>query len=140
MNNLERLAKINKELLERERRTLISQETAELAIEAGHIGVWDWHIGTGRLHWNRWMFVLFGYGQERFEATITTFIDKVRKEDRAGVIQAIEHSKKTGKRYFIEYSTLEGRRIWARGVWILDSGKPLRMLGVCIEAKGPKVD
>jgi PAS domain-containing protein len=130
-NNLKRLEEVNLELEERERDLLVTQETAELAIEAGEIGVWDWHIESGELHWNSWMFKMFGYGDERIEATFDHFIERVHQDDRIKVMDSIEHCRTTSEPYVTTYRTITDDVIYARGRWVVADGLHIRMIGVC---------
>lgn len=100
-----------------------------------NIGTWDWNIQTGELIWSERIPGLFGYPEDKLEATYEHFLESVYPDDRQKVIEAVNNCVEHGFEYNIEH-----RCLWPDGTvrWLLErgdvvraeDGTPLNMLGV----------
>lgn len=95
---------------------IISEQRYALAQRAAHIGTWDWHIPSGKLHWSEQIEPLFGVLPGRFGNTYDFFASYIHPDDRQRVTDATNHSLSTGCEYNIEH-----RIVWPDGTvrWVL---------------------
>ena len=109
-----------------------------LALEAGNMGVWDWDIRTGEVHWSDNLEPLHGLPQGGFEGTLAGFQAIVHPDDRARVDAAIQGAVAGGEGYDIEFRNVwpDGTVHWmaTKGTVLRDpGGAPLRMIGVATD-------
>jgi two-component system sensor histidine kinase/response regulator len=112
-----------------------SEERLKLALEAGHMGIWDWHILTGEVKWSDNLEAVHGMPPGSFGGTFADFLEIVHPQDREWVSQTIAEAVETGAGYDIEF-----RILWADGSihWIAgkgqtfpdSTGQPIRMIGL----------
>ena len=115
-----------------------SEERLRLALDAGHMGVWDWNIRTGELNWSDSLEPLHGLAPGTFGGTFDHFQQLIHLEDRKMVNAAIQQALESGGEFHIEF-----RNVWSNGGihWIAGSGKvfpgddgqPLRMIGIGLD-------
>lgn len=109
-----------------------------LALEAGRMGVWEWHIADGRVTWSPQLEAMHGLAPGTFEGTFEHFRREIHPDDRERVLTDIEQAIAGRAEYHTEYKLRrpEGSMIWVetRGKLICDAnGEPERMVGVCME-------
>jgi PAS domain S-box-containing protein len=109
-----------------------------MALEAAHMGAWDWNIQTKKVSWSDNLEALFGLEKGTFDGTYETFINCVHPEDRDLVNRSIRQAIEEGAEYDIEFRVVfpNGSIRWAgtKGVVFRDaSGNPVRMCGVDID-------
>lgn len=117
-------------------RTARLQETTELLEEAqriGHIGHWEWDIGSGGLTWSEQVYRLFGLSPHPPIASYARFLEAVHPDDRDRVAAAVESGLRQGD-YQIRHRVLwpDGtvRHVQERARVTYDAGgHPLRMVG-----------
>ncbi|PZN76377.1 MAG: hypothetical protein DM484_16880 [Candidatus Methylumidiphilus alinenensis] len=117
-----------------------SQQRLSLALDSGEIGMWDWHIPTGRVEFNDNMCEKLGYSAEEFEPDANTWLEKVHHDDLDSIQTSIEqHLKGETTSFESEYRLMHKDGHW---IWLLGRGKvmerdadglPLRMLGTVID-------
>jgi len=111
-----------------------SRDLLNTAQEIGHIGSWEWEIGTGGLTWSDEIFRIFGRKPQEFEPSYDYFINTIPPEEREHVQQAISASLEDKKPYNIEHRIIlpDGteRTVEESGKVVRDDkGSPLRMIG-----------
>lgn len=114
----------------------IAEERLRHATDAGNIGVWDWRIPEDRLIWNEQMYRLFGVEAGSAPCNLSMFRQSIHPDDLARVEQSLGGAVRDGLDYEIEYRTARGDHptVLASGQVHRDaSGKPVRMLGVCVD-------
>jgi PAS domain S-box-containing protein len=114
-------------------------ERLELAQRAGHIGVFDWDVPTGRVVWSAEEERLFGLPPGTFEGTIAGWERRIVPEDLARITAEMEAAMRDGRpgvdlafrilRADGAVRSVEGS---ARLVYDPD-GRPRRMVGVNID-------
>jgi PAS domain S-box-containing protein len=115
-----------------------SEERLRVAIEASGLGLWDWNLDTGAIHWSDQLFRMQGYAVGEVTPSYAMWFARVHPEDRANT-EAVLHAAKTGNgEYAHEFRTLrpDGTIRWlsARGRFFYDGeGHPIRMLGALID-------
>jgi PAS domain S-box-containing protein len=117
----------------------LSAERLALALDAGRMGVWDWDLRTGAVHWSENLEPMLGLARGGFEGTLAGFLALVDADDRARVDDAIQRAlAPDGAGYDVEFRILrpDGTMQWmaAKGVVFHDDGgTPVRMLGVAMD-------
>ena len=111
-----------------------SEERLKLALEATHIGIWEWNILTDEVVWSRSLELLFGIAPEAFAGTYAAMLEPVHPDDLNLVIQIIDRSLAQRSSYQVEYRIQhsDGSIRWVAcqvQVFDDDTGKPVRMIG-----------
>jgi len=115
-----------------------------LAMTAGHMGAWDWDIASGRVSWSSEVEIIHGLQPGSFEGTLEAVRRPVHPADLHRLTGAIEAALAAPDvEYRIEYRILrpDGTLRWlgATGRVIVDiDGRPVRMLGVCLDITARK--
>jgi PAS domain S-box-containing protein len=116
-----------------------TRERLRLAQEAGGVGVWDYDVSDGRLHWTVEQKRLFGLDGEAAPPDFPTFLSYVHPDDREKLQAASARAFETGS-YDVEFrgAALDGspveRTFIARGQVVRDQdGKPTRVVGVNLD-------
>ena len=130
------------ELLERKQTEVAlrqSEERLSLALEAAHMGIWDWNIRTDSLVWSDRVGPMFGLPIGSHLPNHAAFLNFVYPDDRASVTDAIAQALKTGTKYEGEF-----RIVWLDGGtvrWVSSQGQiyadaagtPIRMVGTLLD-------
>jgi PAS domain S-box-containing protein len=113
------------------------EEQLRLALSSAQMGIWDWNLLTGQIHWNQEHEQLFGLRPGSFDSTYETFDRCMHPEDRATVHQSVVQSIETHTSLCHQF-----RIIWPNGSvhWIETRGEayfnrvgqPIRMLGTVV--------
>ena len=126
------------ELSERERAEaalIESEERLRLALDAAHMGIWDWDIREGGLIWSEQASKVFGGASNAFTGSYESFIGLILSEDRHEVIHQINENLNNPHGTF----HVEFRITWPDGSlhWLEEKGRiycdadgnPVRMAG-----------
>jgi PAS domain S-box-containing protein len=119
------------------------EQRLRLALEAGRMGNWEWHIPTNRVIWSEALEAIHGLAPGTFAGTFEAYQQDIHPDDRAMVQAAIAQTLETGEAHHIEYRIVlpDGRQRWVegRGKLFRDaSGSPVRMIGVCTDVTDRK--
>ncbi|MEY4769127.1 MAG: hypothetical protein RL637_1766 [Pseudomonadota bacterium] len=120
-----------------ERKLQISEQRMSLALSGGHLGLWDWHIPSGKVFFNEIWAQMLGYSLEEIDSNISTWEHLIHPEDREQVSQKLsEHIAGKTKYYQAEHRLLHKNSEW---IWINDvgqiverdnQGQPIRAVGI----------
>ena len=126
------LARLNRELKE-----LDDLRASLMAQQAMRIGDWEWDIATGENRWSAAVEIMHGFRPGTYDGRYESWVATIHPEDRERVTSAVENALQTGS-YELEYRTVrsDDSTYWsaARGMVICDDGgKPIRMLGICMD-------
>ncbi len=120
-----------------------TEDRLNLALQAGGLGAWEWDIETGRVNWSKKLEEIHGLVPASFGGTFEDYQRDIHPDDRQAVLDTISHSLETGTHeldYRIILPSGEVRWLSAQGTVVRDeSGKPLRMLGVCHDITEDKI-
>ncbi len=112
-----------------------SSEQYRLTFEAINDGLWDWHINTGDVFFNRRIFTMLGYIKEVFPQNITTWQNLIHPDDRPEMIRTIFNKIRQDMSFVIEYRMRkkDGSWLWVEGrgqtiEWD-SNGEPERVIG-----------
>lgn len=110
----------------------------DLAMEAGHMGAFDWDLRTGRIVWTGQHDRIFGLAPGEFDGRYETFARIVDPDDLPAIERKIQAARDTRTVFEHEY-----RVIWpdksvhwviGRGMFLYDAaGQAFRMTGVAID-------
>jgi hypothetical protein len=137
------------ELFERERLARQSEHEAreaaeaaelrlKLALDAGHMGTWEYGVRTGAVIWSPGLEQIHGYKPGVFPGTFEAFRNEIHPDDRDRVVHAIGEAIEQRRDHHIEYRIVrkDGSVRWVegRGRLFLDHDEsPDRMVGVCAD-------
>jgi PAS domain S-box-containing protein len=115
-----------------------SEERLRLALEAGHMGTWEWNLRDNQVIWSPGLEAIHGLAPGSFAGTFEAYQHDLHPEDRAYVLGSITQAVEKGTEHHLEYRILwpDSGVHWieARGkVYQDESGRPLRMMGVCTD-------
>nr|MBP7322874.1 PAS domain S-box protein [Deltaproteobacteria bacterium] len=112
-----------------------SSERLRLALDAAHLGTWDWNIVSNDIVWNEELYRIMGYEPESVQPGYHAWSGRVHPEDLAAVEAKMHQGMKSCSELTAEYRVLwpEGTVHWAevRGRFEADSlGRAVRSYGV----------
>ncbi|MGB6300610.1 MAG: response regulator, partial [Rivularia sp. (in: cyanobacteria)] len=70
-----------------------------IALEAAHMGIWDWNIITNKVSWSDTIRVLLGKASLSFDETFESFISFVHPQDRDLINRSMECAIEEGGEY-----------------------------------------
>jgi PAS domain S-box-containing protein len=119
------------------------KERLRFAIEAAGMGLWEWNVVTNRVFWSEDLERIHGLAPGEFGGTLDCFLDQVHDLDREVVRRSIARTLEEGSEHVIEY-----RIVWPNNLirWVEERGsvirnrrgKPIQMLGLCMDITGRK--
>ncbi len=115
-----------------------SERRLKMAQEASGAGVWDWDIPSGKIEWSRELFILFGLDPDKDKPSFDIWNSVLHPDDKATANSRIEYSIKQGTRLDSDYRIVlpDGTERWIKALGNTkydDTGKPLRMSGICLD-------
>lgn len=130
---------LRKEVAERKRAEAVAQESQtrlEMAMNAAHMGMWDFDLASGKISASNQCRLIFDAGLDEF-ASYDRLLNRIVSEDRDRVDQAVRHSIAAGEDYNIEYRIRwhDGSVHWvaAIGRAFFEDGKAIRLTGVALD-------
>lgn len=122
-----------------------SEQRLSLALEGAGLGLWDWHLPSGRVEFNgRWAEML-GYRQDELVPEYETWARLVHPADLPLAKARIDaYLRGDSEDYHCEHRMLhrDGRWVWVLASGRLiesdDSGSPLRMVGIHVDISANK--
>ena len=92
----------------------------ELAVDAADIGVFEWELPTGSLHWDHRVQAIFGYAPGEFDSTIEQGFERIHPMDRPDLDEALAACVASGEDLRTEY-----RVVWPDGQtrWVAARGR-----------------
>jgi PAS domain S-box-containing protein len=135
------LQRLQQEIFQREQVDIAlgeSEERLRLALEAAHLGFWDWNILTTKVIWSENHELLFGLVPGSFDGTYETFIACIHPEDTESAIEVVNACLNNQTEYYDEFRVTWPDKsvhwIAAKGKFFYnDQGQPVRMIGVCMD-------
>jgi PAS domain S-box-containing protein len=136
------MALLEQELAERRRaeeELLRSEQRLRLALEASHMGTWDYDVEADRVEWSDEMAGIIGRPPEADGGPMAEAFGQVHPDDRAGVEQAVREALERGNDLQIEARLVPGpggavRWLLAKGrVYRDENARPLRMTGIAMD-------
>ncbi|WP_158219923.1 PAS domain S-box protein [Ideonella sp. A 288] len=117
-----------------------SNARLEMALDGAGLGLWEWHVPSGRVDFNeRWASML-GFELKDLEPHVATWSDRVHPDDLPGVQAALQpHLDGTTPDYRCEHRVRHRDGHW---VWVLDAGRVIERdsAGQPVRAAGIHLD
>jgi PAS domain S-box-containing protein len=115
---------------------LTEEERLRMALDAGHVGTWEWNILTGSVTWSSALEAIHGLAPGTFGGTFADYLREIHPDDRDLVTQAIGRAVEERTEYHLEYRICwpDGSIHWVegRGRLVCDQrDRPVGMLGIC---------
>lgn len=116
-----------------------------MAVEAGHIGVWEWELNTGNMYLDPNLKHMLGYEDWEIESNIDDWSQHVHAADQNALQESIQQHLSGQTPYFdFEHRMLHknGSQVWvlARGVASFDAdGNPVSMTGTDLDITDRKL-
>jgi PAS domain S-box-containing protein len=109
-----------------------------MALDAAHMGTFDWDLDGGMLRWNSNHAEIFGLELDQFAGTWAAFVERAHPDDRQTLDDAVTRALQGGGDFEVEYRIVrpDGRIRWAlsRGQVITDdAGAPTRVIGTTLD-------
>ncbi|OFW51275.1 MAG: hypothetical protein A3G77_05465 [Acidobacteria bacterium RIFCSPLOWO2_12_FULL_68_19] len=115
-----------------------SEERLRLALEAAHVGIFDWDVPNDRIAWSRGYEEPWGFAPGDFAGTYASFASRVHPDDLPGLGDAVAHCiaarAPCAREFRVVWPDGSVRWVSARGEFTFDQdGRPLRMRGTVVE-------
>jgi PAS domain S-box-containing protein len=120
-----------------------SEERLRLALDAAHMGTFDWDVPGNRIAWSRWHEELWGFKPGEFGGTYEAFSRRVHPDDVPGINAEVARCIVAREPFSQEF-----RVVWPDGSvhWIMGTGEftfdaagqPQRMRGAVLEITARK--
>ncbi len=111
-----------------------SEERLRLAVSAGRMGVFDWDLRTNAFLWSDECYRILGYQVGDIEPSQAVWMACIHPDDREAVVAADMTARREYKEFINEYriNRRDGSVRWvlARGRFLYDADKPVRMIGL----------
>jgi len=121
-----------------------SKERLRLALDAAHMGIWDWDIKSDGIIWSERVYSIFGGESKAFAGSYENFISLIFPEDRKMVIQHInENLNHPDNTFHVEFRITwpDGSLHWLEEkgrVYCDADGKPIHMAGTVTDITNRK--
>ena len=128
---------LQQEIIEKEliQESLKESETRlTLALEAGKIGIWDWHIQTNQTLWSSTMDLMYGLPLNTLCPDTEDFLNLIYPEDRQYYQNCLIQSLKERVNFICEYRIISHNSSihWLSSraeVYCNENGQPIRLIG-----------
>ena len=114
-----------------------ANERLETALQGAGAGTWDWNVKTGHIEWSLELFGIFGIDPKSNASSFRALSSILHPQDRDAASSRIERALKEQTGLNSEYRIVrpDGGVRWinALGKGIYDQGRPVRMIGICID-------
>jgi PAS domain S-box-containing protein len=115
-----------------------SEERLRLALDAAHMGTFDWDVPGNRITWSRWHEELWGLKPGEFGGTYEAFSSRVHADDLPGINaevgRCIAAREVFSREFRVVWPDDSTHWIAAVGEFAFDAdGKPTRMHGVVVD-------
>lgn len=120
-----------------------SEERLRLALNAAHMGTFDWDVPANRITWSHWHEELWGFKPGEFAGTYEAFASRIHPDDLPGIHAEVVRCMAARAPFSREFRVLwpDGSVHWivGAGEFTFDAaGQPVRMLGVVREITARK--
>ena len=130
------VARDNTEVRQREMESRELTERLKLAVKASKVGIWDWDIVGGTVHWDEQMYELYGESSEAGLASFELWQRRLHPDDKERTnAEVAEALRPNGRPFEISFRIVvppneEIRHIRGEGIVFRDpAGQAIRVLG-----------
>ncbi|WP_108944391.1 putative bifunctional diguanylate cyclase/phosphodiesterase [Shewanella halifaxensis] len=137
INNTDYLMVSHEEVLAKEE-LIESQQRLSIAADAAQIGIWDYDLNSQSLHWDSWMYKIYGICPNETQAAYSIWANSVHPEDLAQAVNDFNKAVSTGENFDSEFRIIRGdgeiRNIQASAKVITDNQNiAIRLIGANID-------
>lgn len=123
------------DLRQQTERMQLSEERLRLALDAAHMGTWDWDLQHDEVIHSETTEAIHGLAPGSFEGTLKDFLKSLHPDDRDVVTQALRFALVEGADYNVEFRVIwpDGSIHWVASkgqVYYDQRGQPVRMTGI----------
>lgn len=123
---------------EAEERMRESEERLQSAVEVGRLGLWDWNIVTGDVHWSDEHFRMEGYRVGEVTPSYAAWAARIHPDDRPVAEAALRAAMEARSDYVQEFRVVhpDGSIHWLSGrgrFFYGEGGEPVRMIGAMVD-------
>jgi len=121
-----------------------ASQRLEAAQQVGHIGIFDWDLRSGVVHWSSELYELMGLEQNSIEPSPEAWTARVHEEDRErgwAAFQAAAAEKRSNFEVEVRLNQPHGDTRWVRLSSSLDydeQGTPAHLLGAVVDIEALK--
>ncbi|MET0329257.1 MAG: PAS domain-containing protein [Luteimonas sp.] len=121
-----------------EDRIRASEERLRNAVEVGGMGLWDWELASGEVHWSEEHFRLQGYAIGEVAPSYEAWAARIHPQDREDAERRLQAAMQSRNDYICEFRVLhpngDVRWMSSRGrFFYADQGQPIRMIGAMMD-------
>ena len=114
-----------------------SEERLRLALDAAHMGIFDWDMDNNHITWSRWHEELWGFNPGEFGGTYEAFASRVHSDDLPGIEAKLNRCIDARAPFAHEFRVVwpDGSTHWiaSRGEFTFDGkGRPQHMRGAVL--------
>jgi PAS domain S-box-containing protein len=125
------------ERMRAEARSRHSEERLRFALDAAHMGTWDWDVGANTIQWSDNLASIHGLPSETFDGAFASYEREIHPEDRARVLASIRRAVEEDVPHDVEYRIVapDGSVRWVEGKGRVkrdEAGRATHMRGVCM--------
>ena len=118
----------------RQDRLIGSEERLRSAAEIARLGLWDWNVRTGDIHWSDEHFRMEGYTVGEIIPSFEAWAARVHPADLDEAVAALDQARDTREEFNHEFRTVhpDGSVHWLHGrgrFFYNETGEPVRMVG-----------
>ncbi|HEY9853100.1 MAG TPA: response regulator [Leptolyngbyaceae cyanobacterium] len=131
-------SRATEELRQQTERVRLSEERLRLALDAAHMGTWDWDIKNNQVAYSVNTEINFGFSPGSLDDSYDSFFANVHPEDLHLLTQAISRALEQGADCDLEFRVIWPDRSvhWVANkghVYYDDNNQPVRMLGITMD-------
>jgi PAS domain S-box-containing protein len=112
-------------------------ERFNLAIKAARIGIWEWNMLTNEVYWSDEILALYNLDDSFRHLSFQKYFEFVHPDDIAHLNASITSAIESKGKYFTQHRVTppDGKMRWIEGIGkiILESDKPVKMIGTVID-------
>lgn len=128
---------------EARREAELTASQLQTALEAGHMGAWEYTIENGAVRWSPGLEAIHGFPVGSFPGTFEAFRSEIHPADRDRVLEAITAAADQRRDHHVEYRIVraDGAVRWVEGrgqLYCDQNGQPERLVGVCLDVTDRK--
>jgi PAS domain S-box-containing protein len=115
-----------------------SEQRLRMALNAAHMGTYEWNIPDERIVWSREHEELWGYAAGEFDGTYEAFAKRMHRDDVAAINAEIARCMSAQEQFNWEFRVIwpDGTLHWMAGIGEFSydkAGQPVRMHGAVME-------
>lgn len=115
-----------------------NEERLRSATEVGRLGLWDWDVVSGEIHWSDEHFRMEGYAVDEVTPSYETWSARIHPDDRpdaeAALQQAMDRHEEFSHEFRVVHPDNSVHWLSGRGRFFYDDkGQAVRMIGAMIE-------